>query len=783
MSADRLANAARWTGVFFLLATALTRVLTSQSGIPYWDSDPFLAWAPDTSRTPAMSLLFDALAWFGVVLIILAEARAGRAIEWRSGLLALSGCVCCFLHGWVLTPLVSEGSTANVHGHFDSLIRGSAWASAIVGAWGLTIAAREPRTRTIAWSLLLGVAMILAAKGAMQVFIEHPRLVAQFQQNKDTMLAAQGFQPGSQMARLFERRLLQAEAFGWFGLSNVYGSVMAATASALLAYAIGAIRLARRGSLSVGEAGFIVIATLLASGGLMLSFSKGAIAAGLLGVGVVIAYAWSSRADNHGGGPRRLRDLLRWAPLVLPIFALATVTARGMIGERLGELSLYFRWQYLIGAARIFLANPLFGAGPGGFKDQYLLHKVPTNPEEIESPHCLPADWIATLGVFALAWIVLWCVWLWRAGTLAHAGATEVPPSGSRSPDAAPRSSAVFALCVVACATTFSFWAEWATYVPETLIIMLLAGLLWWGLARTLPRIAVLDESAVRGAMFAGTVVLSTHAMIEVSGVFTGSAAWVLACIALAGGPAPSSIASRVTPWVAASVALVVGLLVAAGSVAACSYEGALHRSASMASQVASQRRAPTADEMRAVLSTLSEAPGAFDILLPSDWQRQQVLTALKWRLALMEPAASMRSMSERLDAALEGAQAHAETVAPRSAGAWTRYARVLDARDQALQQDSSREERIRAWGYAERLDPFGLTPPTQLARLHAQAGQREDAARWARRVLELNALLRLDPLKQLTEPEREEIKALASSAAEPADPPAPTHGNGDPAP
>ncbi|HQR39835.1 MAG TPA: hypothetical protein PLF26_15715, partial [Blastocatellia bacterium] len=78
----------------------------------------------------------------------------------------------------------------------------------------------------------ISVAAVLAFRGIEQVFIEHPGTVENFKRNRDAILAAQGWPPDSAMARGYERRLMQAEATGWFGLSNVYASFAAASSVA-----------------------------------------------------------------------------------------------------------------------------------------------------------------------------------------------------------------------------------------------------------------------------------------------------------------------------------------------------------------------------------------------------------------------------------------------------------------------------------------------------------------------------------------------------------------------
>src|SRR5690606_11618084 len=111
--------------------------------------------------------------------------------------------------------------------------------------------------------------------------------------------------------------------------------------------------------------------------------------------------AWAARRE-------RLGRLGGWVAIAAVGSALVAVAARGVAGEKIGELSLLFRWFYLQGSARIIAEHPWLGVGPAGFRDAYLLAKPALSPEEVTSPHSVVFDWMSTLGVLAGgAWAVL----------------------------------------------------------------------------------------------------------------------------------------------------------------------------------------------------------------------------------------------------------------------------------------------------------------------------------------------------------------------------------------
>jgi hypothetical protein len=754
----------RASGVVLILFSVLARVFTSPSRIPYWDIDPLTSWTPDTTRTPAMSLLFDALVWFAAVLILWAEGRAGRPLPWKSGALALFGCIGVVLHGWMLTPIVAVGGVPPIHGDFHSMTLGSAWASAMIGAWALAMAAREPAVKRAVAATLLGATILLAGKGALQVFIEHPRLVAEFNADKARMLAAQGFQPGSTVARLFERRLLQPEATGWFGLANVYGTFLAAATAAFLALALGGTRAARARAITSGEAGFMWLLGAVAALGLALSQSKGAIAAAVLGCVLVVALRWiESRREPSAESARRgpLRAALRFAPLLLPLLALGAVAARGLFGERPSELSIYFRWQYLLAAGRIIAANAPFGVGPAGFKDQYLLHKEPTNPEEIESPHCLPADWLATLGVFGVAWVILWGIRLWKGG-LEDSPRSRSGLGMERRTGDAPRSRSGLVILPLSlfAALAFSWWCEWAALTPEILVVIAGAALLVWLGGRLILRASEADHGALNHALFAAAAVLATHCMIEVTGVFASSAGWVMGMVAIAAAraaPARDGGGRRLSVVGMALCALGTGVL-ARESARAWGVERMLWEAADEARSATPHGGRPMEP---AALDRAILALDASESIAIRD-----VLRRLNFARALERASRGAPRDLESIHAdALLSLHVSTPPTMPGSSAEWARIARTIEITSGALDRPADRADAQESWRRAAELDPHGLTPTLHVARLYAEIGRCAAAARWAARAIEINQNLRLDPLKQLTDAERAEMERLAFSS------------------
>ncbi len=67
-----------------------------------------------------------------------------------------------------------------------------------------------------------------------------------------------------------------------------------------------------------------------------------------------------------------------------------------------------YRLQYWRGTAKVIVAAPWFGVGPGNFRPHYLQHKLAETSEEISDPHNFVLDVVANAGVpGALALLLL----------------------------------------------------------------------------------------------------------------------------------------------------------------------------------------------------------------------------------------------------------------------------------------------------------------------------------------------------------------------------------------
>lgn len=482
---------------------ACVRALMAFDPVPGWGLDPYTIAAPAGAFGPREAALFDVLTILlsGLVLLLAPPPRWKQWACWAVAL-ALVGVV-GLLHGLPDGPRQADLSPA------------LAWLAALAGAGGLVRGCADVGTRRIVAALLAGLTAMLVTKGLVQLLIEHPATVAQFEDDEARMLAAQGLEPGTSGARAFERRLRQPEITGWIGFSNVVASFLAAGGVLLAAIAVSA----RRWAALVAGIGALVSLGLVVYGG-----SKGAMAAGVLGLSCIAIGRFAPARWREGPMLARIAGVLALVVVIGPILALI---ARGMVGERVGELSLLFRWFYVEASTRIAINNPLFGVGPGGFKDAYAVAKDPISPENAASPHSVVFDAMATMGVVVgIVVLALLLFAAWRA-----AKALQEQPEETEDAERVPR-LALVAGPAMAVVIGVRFELESVGGLTPGLAIAWIGGLAGW-VAIAIAAWHAPVRAVVLGAG-AAALVLIAHGQIEMTPVLVGSASLWAAWLAIA---------------------------------------------------------------------------------------------------------------------------------------------------------------------------------------------------------------------------------------------------------
>jgi len=763
-----------------LVAIIVIRLLSLSVDQRHFDLDP--AVAPDAIGGAGLSmrLRLSSATMLASAVVLWGLAGIGRAIRWP----------------WVIAAFLPAALSLVVRGHdAANLVLAFDWTSAVVGAMALSGASADPWRRRRIWGALALALIPLAMRGAAQIEIpllgyqgtEYAATVEEFDENRDAILQEKGWSPDSSSARIFERRLRQAQPTGWFISTNVFGTIAAAGSAAACALLAGAWSRMNGAARLVVGAGAVILGA-----GVVLTDSKGALLswAAALAAGVCAARASKMRAI--------LASRRGVIMALVPAAALAGVVVRGAVLDEgfAGDRSLLFRWFYAQAAVGIVADHPLAGAGAAGFQEAFLAHRPARCPEEVASAHNVVLDWIAAFGAPGTLWVLIWFVMLARCARAA----------AEREPDPAPRRGGEFAwIAVPVVAMIVALGLESGTLDAASLPYRIAGLALAIVLARPLrDAMDACDAAVLGGAAIAVAVTIALHGMIEMTLTQANACGWCLALLA-SGGPVPRA-APRTGSWrridgfVAMAAASLFCVVIARFSLSAARAEAHVSRAAEALAPLAEGRvlidewkRAgatpPWNQRAAMVIQSLglgapsSQAPvtGPQLVEVLRESERDLRLRALsflrdaggEWprllwvRLAEAKQSELYQRTLRREDRPVVLAAAARAVDDPRLPLGHRSFAYLL-YRELARLSDSTGDEfgaASRALELARELaarDPNGLILRKRLAETLETAGLAEEARTEWRRVLEIDAAYELDPLKRLTDAERNDARRRA---------------------
>ncbi len=475
---SKLGTGLAWVGLILMTTLVMIRTMVEHDAFPMWVSDPFVFSPPVIGLTPTKALLLN----LGIVL---------------SCCMVLIGLFLRKEHfGAIAAILMTLGVTViGYHGFstFESVAQGSNLLAIVAVLYVASCAHKVDGAQQLIGAITLGFVMLLVVMGAYEMFVIHPNTIANYELTRDSFLAARGWTPGSFEALAYERRLHQAEPIAWFGLTNVFASFAGACGAGLL---ILGWSLRKTDRISI----VYLLGGLVALAGLLMTGAKGGIGAFGLGIGLTAAAMLFKRKKLDGRAIAAMCGLM--------VFGVIT---RGFIGERIGELSLLFRSQYMVGSMRMFFEHPIVGVGPGAFQDTYAIVKPALSPEDVASAHSFGFDLIAMLGIGGLALIGVFVSILSRirlhtdtdttASIINHRQLTQI------------------SLLIIAIASVISIRFGSLAMDTTLLIVQVLGSCAWAWIAYLIVKRDGLGES-LRWALFASAGVLAIHSMIEVTGTW-----------------------------------------------------------------------------------------------------------------------------------------------------------------------------------------------------------------------------------------------------------------------
>lgn len=274
--------------------------------------------------------------------------------------------------------------------------------------------------------LLIAIAalgLVNAWQSAEQSLISNDILIEQYESDPQTILKPLGIQPGSLNHILLEHRLYSKGVRGFFTTSNSAGSFAILASFAALALFLIAFKNRKDTTPGKPSVVFPALAFLAVLFALLITKSKGALAASAIGLLIFLALI------RFGAFFLAHRKPILLVSLILALAAALAVAAYGIKHDRLpGGNSMLVRWQYFSASAKMFADHPLTGTGPGNFAVFYTQYKPPAASETVSDPHCFALSILTQFGPLGLiAFLALFLIPLAKTTTYPKLLGSDTP--------------------------------------------------------------------------------------------------------------------------------------------------------------------------------------------------------------------------------------------------------------------------------------------------------------------------------------------------------------------
>jgi len=503
--------------VFLDMDPRLTLQGVSLQAQPHLGPDTMLAWT-----VMGVGLSMAAL---------LVSACHGIEISKTSAVLVLLGLVAAL---WHLNDSATDRYTL------------ASWLTGVCLGFALLHLGQIPIARTILTAGLVCMLLPWALDAMWYLSHEHPRGLQTFREQAEQVALARGWAMDSPQFVIYQRRVMAPDVTGPFGLSNVFGSLVAAMT--VLSAAL-MLPLANSNSVSSEKRwiirGLMLVLIMLGLWITWMTKSKGAIA-GLLAGFMLLSFVAIVTRKRWPNLPISRRSLLIGLLVLMVLGVHAILFARWSMGppaDATGERSLLFRAYYLEAGLRTLLhtspSNWLLGLGIDGLSEAYLIDKNPLNPESVVSLHHQPLDTLISLGLLGLSWVLLPWVWLGRGATgLMRGKQNQLDGNETNHDESSDTQATWFAprTMMLLAAVGFGTWmaVEWSVmwWLP-TIPRLAVAG--WWAICMAgLLAIGLSHWQTQLGLWLAGAALL-IHGQIEMTWFMSPSVILVWALLGLAG--------------------------------------------------------------------------------------------------------------------------------------------------------------------------------------------------------------------------------------------------------
>jgi len=283
---------------------------------------------------------------------------------------------------------------------FIAAVAAAHWIGALVLIWSAAQLVDSWKRLHIVGGVAFGLLLVLLVQGFYYRFIDLPDMQAEFKKDSTALLHARGVDADSIQREQIARNIASGEVTGFSISRNTYAAALVLLG--IVSAGILIQRIIDKDAVSWwAPVGVVLLLSML----MLYRYveSKTAYATPFIGAAMLFAYSKKRRW---------LREHSRkayWIGVSLFFLGVLAVVGHGLAHGTLVQQSLTYRWQYWVGAARVFVRHPLVGVGWANFGEPYLAVRLLQAIEQPKDPHNFLVRAFVELGIIGgllmLAWI------------------------------------------------------------------------------------------------------------------------------------------------------------------------------------------------------------------------------------------------------------------------------------------------------------------------------------------------------------------------------------------
>jgi len=299
---------------------------------------------------------------------------------------------------------------------FLAAVSAAHWVAGLVLLWSASqLVVTWMRMRILA-GVGFGVLLVLLVQGYYYRFVDLPDLRLELEKSQRELLATRG-----PTTRTFEetqiiKNVESGEVMGFSLSRNTYAAILVMLG--IISAGVAVQRLSDKDSIAWAAAIFIVLAAAML---MLYRYVESKTAYATPFVGAVLLWLIGRYRQRLDADSKKLY----WGAVGLFVLGTIAVMGHGLYHHSLLQASLTVRWQYWVGAARLFTHHPWLGVGWANFGDPYLAFRLPVAVEYPKDPHNFLIRAFVELGAVGGLLMIAWVLQLWWDLTQQEVVATD----------------------------------------------------------------------------------------------------------------------------------------------------------------------------------------------------------------------------------------------------------------------------------------------------------------------------------------------------------------------